>query len=187
MKHSEIHDRIVKVASNLFYSKGYNSTGINEIIDKAGIAKATLYSHFKSKEDICVSYLRYKNDGFIEKISAYCKAKQSGADQILALFDFVHIFFNDDSFNGCWCINTMAEIQKSNDKIRIEILSQKQQLLDFIQDLISKNLTEKTDVECDTLSRKVYLLYESAVTESHLHGKKWPIDDARKICLDILK
>ncbi|MGD1846632.1 MAG: TetR/AcrR family transcriptional regulator, partial [Salibacteraceae bacterium] len=44
MKHSEIRGRIIETASELFYQNGYNSTGINEIIAKSGIAKATLYS-----------------------------------------------------------------------------------------------------------------------------------------------
>ena len=60
MKHSEVKNHIVETASNLFYANGYNLTGINQIISEAGIAKATLYNHFKSKEDICVSYLQYK-------------------------------------------------------------------------------------------------------------------------------
>ena len=49
MKHAEVRNRIIETASDLFYRNGYNSTGINQIIAEAGIAKATLYNHFKSE------------------------------------------------------------------------------------------------------------------------------------------
>lgn len=53
-------DLILETASNLFCNNGYNLIGINEIIDKSGIAKATLYNHFKTKEDILLAYLDKK-------------------------------------------------------------------------------------------------------------------------------
>ena len=47
VKNSIVKNRIIETASSLFYKNGYNSTGINEIISESGIAKATLYNHFK--------------------------------------------------------------------------------------------------------------------------------------------
>ena len=70
VKHSEVKNRIIETASLLFYKNGYNSTGINEIISEAGIAKATLYNHFKSKEELCLAYLRFKDKTFKEEIEA---------------------------------------------------------------------------------------------------------------------
>jgi len=59
MKHGLVKEHIIKTAADLFYTNGYNSTGINEIIKEAGIAKATLYNHFKSKGDVCIAYLKH--------------------------------------------------------------------------------------------------------------------------------
>ena len=50
-------ERIIEAASRLFYFKGYNQTGINQIIAEANVAKASMYQHFRSKEDIAVAYL----------------------------------------------------------------------------------------------------------------------------------
>jgi len=88
MKHSLVRETIIKTASNLFYQKGYNLTGINEIISESGTAKATLYNHFKSKEDICVAYLDYLNNSFLIDIRKFSESKSIGENQILALFDF---------------------------------------------------------------------------------------------------
>ena len=49
--------RIIDTASRLFYQQGYTATGINQIIEEADISKASLYQHFKSKEDLLLEYL----------------------------------------------------------------------------------------------------------------------------------
>ncbi len=177
MKHSAVRQRIIETASSLFYKNGFNSTGINEVISESGIAKATLYAHFKSKDDLCVAYIKYKNSIFLEDIEQFCASKKSGKDQVLGIFKFLELFFNDKDFNGCWCINTMAEISIDNILIRNEIQHQKKKFQMFITDLINSNL-DLTSNETNRLSKQLYLLYESAVSESHLHQDNWPIKEA---------
>lgn len=186
MKHSEIKDHIIKTASDLFYNKGYNLTGINEIISEAGIAKATLYNHFKSKEDICLAYLQYKNHSFLIKIKEVCSSKKESVDQVLAVFDFLEVFFKDKDFNGCWCINTISELPKENQRIRSEIQQQKNGLIDFLTELVGQNLPDRNTQEQQKLAKQIYLLYEGAVAESHLHQNDWPIASARELCNAII-
>ncbi len=186
MKHAEIKQHIIETASELFYTNGYNSTGINEIISTSGIAKATLYNHFKSKDAICLAYLDFKNTKFLVDIKAFCTSKTEGKNQILAIFNFLKKFFNNKDFNGCWCINTISEIPKDNIKIREEIQKQKQLFIEFINNLIATNLSDKNMKTRNSLARQVYLLYEGAVAESHLHQTDWPIVEAKKLCSKIL-
>ncbi len=186
VKHSEIKNRIIETASFLFYKNGYNSTGINEIISETGIAKATLYNHFKSKEAICLAYLRFKNTTFIEDIEAYTTSKLKGKIQILAIFDFLELFFHNKDFNGCWCIKTVSEIPSDNEIIRNEIQSQKNSFIQLISKLVTNNLEKIRAEEINSLSRQIYLLYESAVSESHLHQADWPIKEAKKLCSQII-
>ncbi|WP_408037777.1 TetR/AcrR family transcriptional regulator [Tenacibaculum amylolyticum] len=183
---SKVRQHIIEIASNLFYSNGYNSTGINEIISEAGIAKATLYNHFKSKEAICLAYLQYKNAVFTNDIKEFCDKKPQGKERVLAIFDFLEAFFKEKDFNGCWCIKTVSEIPKDNTIIRKEIQSQKNQLIHFIAELITDNIPSYTQEEIDTLSKQLYLLYESAVAESHLHQDNWPIMQAKKLSEKII-
>ena len=186
MRHSEIKNRIIETASILFYKNGYNSTGINEIISEAGIAKATLYNHFKSKEDICLAYLRFKDTTFIEDIEAFTSVKPKGKSQILAIFDFLELFFQTKDFNGCWCIKTVSEIPNDNETIRNEIQKQKNGFIQLITKLVTNNLEKIKAGEIDSLSRKIYLLYESAVSESYLHQTDWPIKETKNLCSQIL-
>lgn len=182
----EVRQHIIKTAADLFYQNGYNSTGINEIISTAGIAKATLYNHFKSKEAICLAYLQYKHAVFSKDIKEFCQVKQNGTPQILAIFDFLSEFFQEKDFNGCWCIKTVSEIPKDNTIIRKEIQEQKQQLIQFITELLDKNNINNANESNYLLAKQLYLLYESAVAESHLHQDNWPIIQAKNIAQKIL-
>ncbi|MEM1322279.1 MAG: TetR/AcrR family transcriptional regulator [Bacteroidota bacterium] len=186
MKRSAIKQHIIETASQLFYKNGYNLTGINEIIAEAGIAKATLYNHFKSKEDICIAYLQHKNHTFLKDIRTFCKEKEGGTAQLLGLFDFLQAFFKDRDFNGCWCIRTVSEIPRENERIRGEIQGQKVGLIGFIRGLLEENIAGLSGEEQDLLSRQLYLLYEGAVAESHLHQSDWPIQSARAMCSKLL-
>ncbi|MDC8005333.1 TetR/AcrR family transcriptional regulator [Aureisphaera galaxeae] len=187
MKHSEVRNTIVRTASNLFYEQGYNLTGINEIIAEAGIAKATLYNHFSSKEDICVAYIQYKNQVFLHEIGLYCYAKPKGDKQILGIFDFLQQFFKGDGFHGCWCLNTVSEIPSDNQKILVEIQKEKREFLKFIEKLIAANREGMEEKQAESLAKQIYLLYEGAVAESHLYKQDWPIKMAKHMATQSLK
>ncbi|MEM6803315.1 MAG: TetR/AcrR family transcriptional regulator [Bacteroidota bacterium] len=186
MKHSLVRDTIVQTASRLFYEQGYNLTGINEIIREAGIAKATLYSHFRSKEDICIAYLKFRNETFIKDIEEYCRKKPAGKEQVLGVFGFLEEFYDDEGFNGCWCMNTVSELPRDNGKIREEIQFQKNAFLALIEKLIQKNFSDRKGETISILARHIYLLYEGAISESHLHQKSWPIQSAKELAKQIL-
>lgn len=177
---------IINTASELFYKNGYNLTGINEIIAKAGIAKATLYSHFKSKEDLCIAYLAYRDEVLSKSIKEFCEAKPKGDAQLIGVIQFLIPFFKSEQFNGCWCIRTIAEINSQNEKIRDCIKENKLNFLLFIKNLVKENKPQLKPKAQKHLANRIYLLYESAVTESHLHQEIWPIKEAINLLKDIL-
>lgn len=186
MKRSDIRQHIIETASFLFYKNGYNLTGINEIISKASIAKATLYNHFKSKDEICIAYLQFRNNSFLDDIKLFCETKLQGKDQILAVFEYAQNFFNKEDFNGCWCINTVSEIPRENSSIRKEIQAEKRDFMALIDNLVFNNMVHKPQEEVDTLSKQIYLLYEGAISESHLHQDNWPIEAAKDVAKKLL-
>lgn len=180
---SSTRDLIIDTASNLFYERGYNLVGINEIINESGIAKATLYNHFKSKEDLCLAYLDKMNADLMEDMSVYCASKTKGKKRIVSILEFVRELYGSKNFNGCWCVRTFAEVPQTNKLIRQKIKESKDNLMEFINGIVSENLTQTNKIKVSKLSRVLYLLYESAVTESHLQGEPWPIDEN----IDVLK
>ncbi len=186
MKHSIVRDTIIETASNLFYQNGYNLTGINEIIKEAGIAKATLYSHFRSKDDICLAFLDHRHQIFLSQVKLHLEQAEKGNRQILGLFDFLNTFFNGKDFNGCACLNTISEIPKEDTIIRAEIQSQKRELIRLIEKVIEESFPGKSETWINHKSKQVYILYEGALSECSLHRESWPITSAREMCEQIL-
>ncbi len=187
MKRSQIKQHIIETASTLFYTNGYNLTGINEIIKEAGVAKATLYNHFGSKEEICLAYLQHKDANYQAEFQSFIQSHKKGKDRLFAFFYFLKNFCNKEGFNGCWFLNTEVEIPKDNVLIRNQILQKKHEFINFIQHLISENVPQNTSEEDYLLAQKIYLLYEGAINESKLLKNIWPIDAALATCKILLQ
>jgi len=181
MQKSTVKEHILETANILFYKNGYNSTGINEIIEKAEIAKATLYHHFKSKEAICIAYLETRHQDFMMGLTDFVKSKPLGKPQLLAIFDFLRNLYRKGDFFGCWAQRTLAELNPKDKNIRKVIQKQKKELLLFLGEVVGDNIAHVSKAETEKISGGLYLLYESAITESHLHQNDWPIHLAKSI------
>lgn len=182
VKHNQVRHTIIETASQLFYANGYNRTGINEVIAESGVAKATLYNHFRSKDELCLAYLDHRNTHFMEAIRAFVVPLPAGKEQLLGVFGFLKSFYNADGFNGCWCINTIAEIPEDNVSIITEIQAQKKGLILFIEGLLNSGYPNQSEAQNENLARKIYILYEGAVAESNLHNAIWPVEAAEELC-----
>ncbi len=167
-----VRERLIETASRLFYEQGYNRTGINQILKESGVAKASMYDHFKSKEDICIAYLQEMDDQFTHNIKTFVNQKKEGVDRVLAVFEFLEDFYNAENFRGCWCLNTIAEIPQDDIRIKEEIRKQKESLRGIIRSLVDDNLKENQEA---SLADQLYILYEGALVESYLYSNNWPI------------
>ncbi|GMN09643.1 TetR/AcrR family transcriptional regulator [Croceitalea sp. MTPC9] len=181
MQRTNIKQHIVDVASKLFYTQGYNATGINEVIAKSEIAKATLYHHFKSKEDICIAYLEQRHHTFLKSLKEFVARASSSKHQLLSIFDFLRNNYREGDFHGCWAIKTLGELPPQNKKILAVIQKQKKELLLYLGEIVGDNIANISIAETEKISGGIYLLYESAITESHLHKNDWPIHLAKSI------
>ncbi|MDT0620331.1 TetR/AcrR family transcriptional regulator [Croceitalea vernalis] len=185
MQKSNIKEHIITVASKLFYTNGYNATGINEIIAKSEIAKATLYHHFKSKEDVCVAYLEVRHLKFMDDLKNYISDKNEGKQKLVGIFDFLRDLYRQGDFHGCWGIKTLGELPPENEKIVLVIQRQKKELLLFLGEIVGDTIANISLAETEKISGGLYLLYEGAITESHLHRNDWPIHLAKSIAPSI--
>ena len=61
---NKMHEKIVTTATQLFETRGINASGVDLIVRESGIAKATLYKYFPSKNQLVITYLRDKSDRF---------------------------------------------------------------------------------------------------------------------------
>src|SRR5215218_448839 len=112
-------DRILETSYELFSRRGVQAVGIDELIARAGVAKATLYRHFPSKDDLVLAFLRLREErwtrGWVER-----EARQRAADpeeQLLAIFDAFDEWFHREDFEACSFINVLLEWADRNHPI----------------------------------------------------------------------
>lgn len=97
----KMYERILATATSLFESRGIQASGVDTIIAEAGIAKATLYKHFPSKNLLITAYLRDKSDRFYEWLnSRLVSKKENSLDILITLCELVEQWIMTPEFHG---------------------------------------------------------------------------------------
>lgn len=173
---SSPRERILERASILFHHQGYNSTGINQIISEANVAKASFYQHFKTKDDLCVTFLNRRHESWFNALSEFTSKSENAQEKILASFDFIMHMNEKENFRGCSFLNIMSEISKEQESILRVIQSHKNDLRVFFSQLIEDEL----------LATHIYLLFESSIIESQLFGSNEIVNKSKAIVKSII-
>jgi len=184
MKKLPVKDRLVTTASKLFYEQGYNRTGINEILKESGVAKASMYQHFRSKEEIAIAHLKFMDVNFRSSLTQRAESLPNGLERMMAIFQFVHDFYQKPEYRGCWNLNMISEIPKEDQVILKEIQSQKRSIKAWIEAEVRENLQAKAPT---MVANQLYLLFEAAMMESQLFQDEWPIVTAKDLALKLIQ
>jgi AcrR family transcriptional regulator len=104
-------DRILASAYELFARRGVRSVGVDEVIRRADVAKATLYRHFASKDELVLAFLQRREELWTKEW-VEAEARRRGADpeeRLLAIFDLFDEWFRREDFEGCSFITVLLE------------------------------------------------------------------------------
>ncbi|GAA0536215.1 TetR/AcrR family transcriptional regulator [Paractinoplanes ferrugineus] len=102
-------ERLLTAADELFYAEGVHTVGIDRIIERAGVAKASLYSCFGSKEELVRAYLENRHQIRRQRILAGLERFESPRDRLLGVFDVLGALTATPGFRGCPFYNASAE------------------------------------------------------------------------------
>ncbi len=109
---SSARERILDTAYELFARRGIRDVGVDEVIQRAGVAKATLYRHFASKDELVLAFLDLREQrwtrGYVE-----AEAERRGAtaeERLFALFDVFDEWFHREDFEACTFVNVLFEM-----------------------------------------------------------------------------
>ena len=102
-------ERLLEAASELFYAEGVQSVGIDRVIERAGVAKASLYSAFGSKEALVCAYLNARHEQTLAGLRSAVAATEDPIERLLAVFDAQAQLFRSQGFRGCAFTAAAAE------------------------------------------------------------------------------
>jgi AcrR family transcriptional regulator len=108
---SDARQRILDSAYDLFSRRGIRAVGVNELVARAGVAKATFYNLFHSKDDVVLAFLE-KREQLWTKAWVETEARQRGETpeaQLLGIFDLFDEWFQRDDYEGCSFVNVLLE------------------------------------------------------------------------------
>ena len=174
-----VRQAIVDTASRLFYKQGYGNTGINQIIEESGVVKSSLYTSFRSKEDILMAYLESSGAATDTVLKQAAERFTDPKEKVLAVFDYLIGLVQEKEYYGCNFLNIISEIPKEDERIRAQIKKQKNGVRRLFAGILEP--IGKAD-----MADEIYTLFEGALIGNKVHNEVWPVISARKIAETLL-
>jgi AcrR family transcriptional regulator len=185
MKKLGVKDRIIETASDLFYNNGYNQTGINQIIAEAGVAKASMYQHFRSKEDIAVAYLKRRHISWVGDLQKFVSEEKTNRGKLISSFDYLNSWLGSVNYRGCGWQNIITDLPSDQDKIRNQAILHKNDVRAWVHTLL-KEEEDLSDDEAVQLGDELIILLEGAIILSQIQKNDWPIKAAKNAAKKLL-
>ncbi len=174
----------METAAELFFHQGYRATGINEVIAKAGVAKATFYSHFPTKEDLCLAYLRARNTSEYDSIVAYVNDHDTPVDRFMAVIESIIPWLEANAMRGCCFLNMVAEIPDPGNRLRQMGDRHYDLVHDLIRELAQALIDSDKDrygqLNAEELAKDYMLVLVGAIAMTEVYNDLWPARQAVK-------
>lgn len=156
-------ERLLAAANELFYAEGVQTVGIDRVVEQAGVAKASLYNTFGSKENLVRAYLAGRHEAMLAGLRRAIDRYTDPRRRLLAVFDALAELFADPGFRGCAFITASAEapdggaIQRAADDYRAEVRS-----------LLTELARQAGASDPQLLGRQLLLLYDGSGISAQL-------------------
>ncbi|MEH2358540.1 TetR/AcrR family transcriptional regulator [Nostoc sp.] len=179
-----VHDRILSTASGLFYREGIRNVGIDRIIAESGVAKMSLYNHFKSKDALIEAWLRQQDEQWCEWLQITIEQRASNpSQQLLAIFDALREWFEGPDFRGCAFINASVELANRDHPGHRVALEHQQSIYHYI-----KSLAQAAEVlSPEQLARQLLLLVQGAIVVAMMEGSWSTASQAKKVAATLIQ
>jgi AcrR family transcriptional regulator len=173
---SKVRERILEVASTLFYERGIQAVGVDAIIARADVARMSFYRHFKSKEGRALAFLERRDQQFRSWLEGEVdRLAPDPRERPLAVFDALALRFAPEGYRGCAFLNTMAETPDRDDVVHRAAAQHKEKVVDYLKQLLR-------DAGFDAgLAADLILLVDGAVVSAVREGSAAPALRARRL------
>jgi AcrR family transcriptional regulator len=169
-------ERLLAAADRLFYDEGVNTVGIDRVIEEAGVAKASLYTTFGSKDELVRAYLEARFLGRKERIEKKLAPLESPRQKMLAVFDVLGEYVAKPGFRGCAFVRASAESRSGAGVQGACELSR-----DYTRELFTALAGEAGAREPAALAERLVLLYDGAMVSAQMDDNRKAARSARDV------
>lgn len=168
--------QLLDTAEALFYQRGIQAVGMDELRTASGLSLKRLYQCFRSKQDLVEAYLHRRDQHWRHALTDYVTAHASTPrGQLLAVFDWLHTWFNDPAFRGCAFINSYGECGPTHPGVAQAAADHKESLRQYLTQLAANIATDQPE----SLARQLLLLVDGAITTAAITGDPQAAQQAR--------
>ena len=156
-------ERLLDAASELFYAEGVQSVGIDRVIERAGVAKASLYSTFGSKEALVEAYLDTRHERTLTRLRTAVASVEDPVAKLLAVFDGQARSFREPNFRGC-AFNAARAEAPTGSRIDGATQSYRRDIRELFRELASGAGV----ADPETLASQLQMLYDGGASAANL-------------------
>src|SRR5438132_1762029 len=150
-------ERLLDAASHVFYDEGVHTVGVDRIVERAGVAKATLYALFGNKEGLVRAYLMTRDEGIRERMTRRLARYTTPRERLLGVFDVQGLMFGEPGFRGCAFARANAEAPEGTSAEDVSETHRawlRSLFVDLARDVVAR--------DPEQLTRQLMLLYDAA-------------------------
>lgn len=158
-------DELIRKALPVFYRDGFHATGMDALVAETGISKTTMFKHFRSKDELILAVLRYRDETFRNWF--FRKLDDLGLpprERLVAAFDILKEWFDEPAFRGCMFIKASSEFQDPGHPAYAQSAEHKRLLLTAFKTMCK----EAGARDAELLARQLLILKEGAIVAAHM-------------------
>jgi AcrR family transcriptional regulator len=173
--------RLLAAAEELFYEEGVHNVGIERVIERAGVAKASLYGNFKGKDDLVRAYLVERREARQGRIQAKLAQSEQPRDKLLSIFDLLAEIFAERDYRGCAFMRAAAEMQAGSSGREVCDDARK-----WTRSLLIDLARQCGAAQPEELGHQLHLLYDGAAVSAQMDGGAHAALAARAVAAHML-
>lgn len=179
----ETRRRLLVAAGELFYEEGIRASGIEAIVERAGVTKMTLYAHFDSKDDLVAAYLAERDRRWREYLEDVLDRHGRPEEKLLAVFDAYHEWLVRGRLRGCGFVNFSAEFPELEHPGRAVVREHKTEVRRRLTELA----TELGAEDSQSLAEHLFMVLEGAYVTGALESDEEALGRARLMAEPLIR
>lgn len=167
-------ERALDAAERLFYGRGIQSVGMDDIRSASGVSLKRLYQLFPAKEHLVDAYLERRDVSWRQRLSEHVDRHTDPLERITAVFDWLREWFREPDFRGCAWINAYGELGATSPRVVARVRAHKQAFRQYLASLVADAGLPPP------LAGQLFLLAEGAMVSAGTEATTAPGEEAAR-------